>query len=100
GLARDLDEAVGGERGHRSLVQPRERPRRRGHELERPRPALPERALERALLSKRLVATTARGAGLCERADPAAGDAGEADLAAEVEERLRALVVEGEAGPL
>src|SRR5207245_6592010 len=67
---------------------------------ERGRAALPERALERAVLPQRLVAGAARGAGVRERADAAAWDPSQADGGAEVEQRLRAGGIEGLAGAL
>ena len=73
---------------------------RLGDAPQRPRAPLPERALERALLARRLVAPAARRAPAGERAGAAARHAREADVAPRSHQRLRALVVEGVPGPL
>src|SRR5690348_1115182 len=71
-----------------------------GDEAQCGRPALPERALERALLPQRLVAAAAARARPGKRADAAARDPGEADGRPEIHERLCGRARERRAGSL
>src|SRR5207245_7228128 len=83
------DEPVSSERLHGVQIEVGDGPFRVRHEPERRSPPLPERALERPLLAQRLVALATGRTALSERADVAARNASEADIRAEIHQRLR-----------